>query len=567
MIKLLIIGIIIILIALLVMLFSRSQSLQRFAILEFLLILMVTLATTFGLINAKGFMEEQYFSLYRVYIGEAQTYARDVENSIADGVDAVWQTLGTEMETVLTQSLPVASVDGEEYSYLTAAIYERAAENQYSEKVYRQATADGLSEEECLEYVQTHAEDAIRLGTVICEETKNDTGVMIYVGSGVIVPKCVYLTEIPLEPLYVSVHQMQKEYIIYSVVFVLIGTMLLAGVIAFQGMQMRRLVKRVTRVAEGKEDWTSLEDGTGSFWLESNEIRGLKNSLGQIASDVARMNYKQYRVLQGYYRFAPKQIEKILGRNSILEVTPNDRVHITGTLAFVAYPEHGRIGEQEYLRKMNREYEELGEKQKEYGGILLSDNSDLTTLQLLFQEETRKALHFGIDVAMSRGEGRKEQFFVMLHRTAFLYGIAGNDEQAFTYLLSKEMKMLEKYVERFRAAGIRMAVTDSVYELIEKETAGRYIGYLESEGYTFKIYEILDACPAKERQKRLDTKEKFEKALNLFYQEDYYLGRNLFTEVLKECPDDEVAKWYLFLCEKCLNAEYGKSVSGALFSD
>ena len=112
-----------------------------------------------------------------------------------------------------------------------------------------------------------------------------------------------------------------------------------------------------------------------------------------------------------------------------------------------------------------------------------------------------------------------------------------------------------------------MAVTDSVYELIEKETAGRYIGYLESEGYTFKIYEILDACPAKERQKRLDTKEKFEKALNLFYQEDYYLGRNLFTEVLKECPDDEVAKWYLFLCEKCLNAEYGKSVSGALFSD
>ena len=79
----------------------------------------------------------------------------------------------------------------------------------------------------------------------------------------------------------------------------------------------------------------------------------------------------------------------------------------------MAYPEHGRIGEQEYLRKMNREYEELGEKQKEYGGILLSDNSDLTTLQLLFQEETRKALHFGIDVAMSRGEGRKEQFFVM----------------------------------------------------------------------------------------------------------------------------------------------------------
>ena len=567
MIKLLIIGTIVILIALLAMLFSRSQSLQRFAILEFLLILIVTMAMSFGLFGAKSFMKEQYFSLYRVYIGEAQIYARNVESSITDGADSIWLTLENELDKILSQSLPVVSVDGEESFYLTAVVYERVTEGQYSEKVYKKVVDNGLSVQECLEYVQTYGEDAIRLGTVICEETKNDTGIMVYAGSGVIAPKCVYLTEISLEPLYASIWQMEKQYMIYSVVFVFIGTILLAGVIAIQGMQLRRLAKRAARVAEGKEDWSSLEDSTGSFWLESNEIRGLKNSLTQISSDVARINYKQYRVLQGYYRFAPKEIERIFGKNSILEIEPNDRIHITGTLAFVAYPEHHRKGEKEYLRRMNQEYEQLSEKQKEYGGILLSNNSDLTTLQLLFQEETKKALHFGIDVAMSQAEEQEDQVFVMLHRSPFLYGIAGNEEQAFTYLLSKEMKMLEKYVERFRAAGIRMVVTDSIYELVEKETEGRYIGYLESEGYTFKIYEILDACPAKERQKRLNAKEEFEKALNLFYQEDYYLGRTLFTEVLKECPDDEVAKWYLFLCEKFLNAGYQKNVSGALFSD
>lgn len=567
MIKLLIIGTIVILIALLAMLFSRSQSLQRFAILEFLLILIVTMAMSFGLFGAKSFMKEQYFSLYRVYIGEAQIYARNVESSITDGADSIWLTLENELDKILSQSLPVVSVDGEESFYLTAVVYERVTEGQYSEKVYKKVVDNGLSVQECLEYVQTYGEDAIRLGTVICEETKNDTGIMVYAGSGVIAPKCVYLTEISLEPLYASIWQMEKQYMIYSVVFVFIGTILLAGVIAIQGMQLRRLAKRAARVAEGKEDWSSLEDSTGSFWLESNEIRGLKNSLIQIGSDVARINYKQYRMLQGYYRFAPKEIERIFGKNSILEIEPNDRIYITGTLAFVAYPEHHRKGEKEYLRRMNQEYEQLSEKQKEYGGILLSNNSDLTTLQLLFQEETKKALHFGIDVAMSQAEEQEDQVFVMLHRSPFLYGIAGNEEQAFTYLLSKEMKMLEKYVERFRAAGIRMVVTDSIYELVEKETEGRYIGYLESEGYTFKIYEILDACPAKERQKRLNAKEEFEKALNLFYQEDYYLGRTLFTEVLKECPDDEVAKWYLFLCEKFLNAGYQKNVSGALFTD
>ena len=330
---------------------------------------------------------------------------------------------------------------------------------------------------------------------------------------------------------------------------------------------MRSLVNVAARVAEGKEDWDSLKDSADSLWIESNEMRRLKNSLGQISTDVARMNYIKYKVLQSYYRFAPKQIEQILGKYSILEVEPGDKVNITGTLAFVAYPGNKGMGEQEYLRRMSKEYKRLGEKQKEYEGILLSDNSDLTTMQLLFQEETKKALSFGQEMAMPEEDEIREQAFVLLHRTAFVYGVAGSEEQAFTYVLSKEMKMLERYVDKFRSVGIRMTVTDAVYELVEKETTGRYIGYLEEDGYTFKLYEILDAYPAKERQRRLDTRDKFQKALNLFYQGDYYLGRNLFTEVLKECPDDEVAKWYLFLCEKCLNADYGKEVSCALFSE
>ncbi len=272
-------------------------------------------------------------------------------------------------------------------------------------------------------------------------------------------------------------------------------------------------------------------------------------------------------MLQGYYRFAPKQIEKILDKSSILEVEPNDRIHLTGTLAFVSFPDNNHMSETEYLYQMNLKYAQLGGKQKEYGGILLSDNSDLTTLQFLFQEETKKALSFGIEVIMSCEEKQKETPFTLLHRTSFVYGVAGDDEQAFTYVLSKEMKLLEKYVESFRAVGIRMVVTDAVYEMIEKETTARYIGFLEAGGCTFKLYEILDACPAKERTRRLDTKEKFQKAINLFYQGDYYLGRNLFTEVLKESPQDEVAKRYLFLCEQRLNTDYGKQCSFALFSE
>lgn len=567
MIQLLIAGIVIILVALGAMLLSHSQSLQRFAVLEFLLIAAVLIVAVFSLSKTQTFMREHYFSLFGVYIHEAQLYAQELEESAAENTDTTWQKAGDDLQLLLEGSLPVTTVDEEETRYLTAAIYERMPDGQYLERVYRQNKTGYLTAKECKSYVEKYAEQTIRLGSVPCEETELGTGALVYTGSGIVAPRYVFFTEIPLEPLWDTIAQLQKEYAICGGVFLLLGTLLLAGVIFLQGRQLHELTLLASRVAEGKSDWDALQEETHGFWIESNEIRGLRNSLGQIAADVARMNYMKYRIMQGYYRFAPKQIETILGRSSILEVEANDRVHVTGTLAFVAYPEDKRLEEQQYLRRMNQEYELLGEKQKEYDGILLSNNSDLTTLQLLFQEETKKALHFGIDVSMRQENERERAFFVLLHRTSFVYGVAGNDEQAFTYVLSKEMKRLEKYVERFRTAGIRMAVTDAVYDLIEKETSSRYIGYLEEDGYTFKLYEILDAYPAKQRQRRLDTREKFEKALNLFYQGDYYLGRNLFTEVLKESPDDEVAKGYLFLCEKCLNADCRKDISCALFSE
>ena len=567
MVELLIFGIVILLFAIVAMLFSRSQSLQRFAVMEFLLLLAVVTISAFGIYRAQDFMKNQYINLLRVYINDAQMFAYDLETLMAQDEEISWETTADELQMVLEASLPVTTIDGEKTRFLSAGIFERISEGQYAERGYRFGSAGHMSEAECRSYIEKLTDRAIVSGEVTFAETEYDTGVFVYTGKGVVAPRYVLLTEVSLAPLAFEQQLLLKDYIINGAVCLMLGTLLLAAVIWLQGRQMHRLVRVISRVAAGREQWDALKDSTGSSFLESNEMRRLKNSLGQISTDVARMNYMKYRVLQGYYRFAPKQIEKIFGKSSILEVEPNDRIHLTGTLAFVSYPENKHMSEAEYLHQMSLKYETLGEKQKEYEGILLSDNSDLTTLQLLFQEETAKALSFGIEVIMSSEENRKDAPFVLLHRTSFVYGVAGDEQQAFTYVLSKEMKLLEKYVESFRAIGIRMVVTDSVYEVVERKTTGRYIGYLEAGDCTFKLYEILDACPAKERTRRLDTKEKFQKALNLFYQGDYYLGRNLFTEVLKESPQDEVAKRYLFLCEQCLNTDYGKHSSCALFSE
>ena len=124
---------------------------------------------------------------------------------------------------------------------------------------------------------------------------------------------------------------------------------------------------------------------------------------------------------------------------------------------------------------------------------------------------------------------------------------------------------MEDYAAWFERLNIPMIVTE---DIVDREDPGqvRYIGYIKPTGRTehLRLYEVLDACSARERQLKLVNREKFEKTLELFYSRDYYLARNNFSEIIKECPDDEVAKWYLFECENYLNGGADPNDSGSL---
>jgi hypothetical protein len=123
---------------------------------------------------------------------------------------------------------------------------------------------------------------------------------------------------------------------------------------------------------------------------------------------------------------------------------------------------------------------------------------------------------------------------------------------------------MEEYAVWFSSLRVPLVVTD---EVVKREDAGqtRYMGYIvPSTGRRIDLYEVIDAESARLRQIKLTTREKFEETVQLFYSREYYLARNRFSEILKECPEDELAKWYLFESETYLNGEIETTAEGAL---
>ncbi len=548
-----------------ILMLGRTQGLQRAGAVLLVLTLAIGSCSIFGFMQAKSYGIEQYSNMYKLSFEGAYTYMQTLENNQEIYTFNTQETLEGAKDAV-TSALPIVTVGDKTFSYVNLVLAQKNESSVY-QSVY----------EDCQD-ANFWADNSATAGKLIDRAVKYQTSQSKQLSNGnimlVITDKTRVTTnyalvaEVSTSPLNSDFNSIKIHYYVLSLICILVGILITGLVIFFQDKDMKKMLKILTKVSEGNADYEELKQYKNSTKKESYEIHTLRSGLWQIASNVEWMNYTKYRVLQAYFRFAPKNIEKMLGRESILDVQPMDRVSAEGTLAFVSFSIDEKQSEREILRQMNQNYQLLGQVRKEYEGVILSSSTDLSVIQLMFNEQTLKALNFGIKLVTGElSDETASQAFLLLHRTPFVYGVAGDDEQAFTYVHSNEMKVLEKYVDDLKNMGVRMVITDYVQEITEKETTTRYIGYIENGEYTFNLYEVLDALSSSERQKRIDLKAKFSQALTLFYKSDFYLARSTFSEILRSCPTDEVAKWYLFLCENSLNGQDTDRQSFALFQE
>lgn len=342
-----------------------------------------------------------------------------------------------------------------------------------------------------------------------------------------------------------------KDYLIYTELMFLLGSLVSVVLLLLQDWELRCLAQAMQDVANGE---TQITKGT----VYGRDINLMWNSLLELDKIISRSNYARYQIYESCYRFAPKNIEKILGKDSITEVKGGDMVLMEGTIAILssAEPEGSKDKTAEQMNHFITQFERYQEKSE---GFFISGQCDLAMMKLLFLEEARNTVESGAAFMHEFYEEKSLstlQTSIFLHYSQFAYGVAGTDIQSFPFLLSAEGQEMERYAAWFQKIGLRLVITESVKnrENLKKETL-RYIGYIRIPKMPeqIRVYEVLDACSYRERHLKQITDARFQKGLELFYQHDFYLARSTFSDVLKENPGDHMAKWYLFTCERYLN--------------
>ncbi len=344
--------------------------------------------------------------------------------------------------------------------------------------------------------------------------------------------------------------------LLFLAVFVA-GSLLIAFIFYMLSLDIRNFEHAIRDVALGRTRVDVPE-------TPAQDIRSMWNSLSEIGKRMEEISYDKFRIFEAYYRFAPKNVEKLIGKDSIFDVSNGDTASVEGTLMLLTTRDD-RVKEKK-IKSVANIMSYMSQFEEEQEGILVSQDSALSMLRFFFLKDFIQTVARATQFLHRNASDTESQFVSgFLYSDSFIYGVAGIKSQSLCFITSVHSKEIEDYAFWFADMRIPLVVTDSV---VKREDAGqtRYIGFiiLSSDGRRVDLYEVIDAESARLRQLKLTTREKFEQTLELFYSKEYYLARNQFSEILKECPEDELARWYLFESERYLNGEAEGTATGEL---
>lgn len=301
----------------------------------------------------------------------------------------------------------------------------------------------------------------------------------------------------------------------------------------------------------------------------ADEIGEISNTMQEMCMGLSIRNYEIQLAMTAYNRFIPLGLCQLLDRGNILEVALGDMESITGSVGIFAVNNkeivRSRFEDDEYIKFVNNWYEELEKNTKKHDGQMLYSGFEISNMPVFYPISAVDAVEAGLEMIGNIGvdiwkQNVNPDVFFMLHHMTYHYGVGGTEEQSFPFMSSVEGEFLATLASKFKSTGVHMVMTEEFMKRLDMVCTTRYIGFVNSEdgSQSYKLYEVLDSYSVVERNVRLSYNHRLQEAIGLFSRNDFYLARNILSAILKTCPEDGIARFYLFACEYYFHADTDK---------
>ncbi len=344
---------------------------------------------------------------------------------------------------------------------------------------------------------------------------------------------------------------------ILGVMLVLI--LLLTGILFRSLAPLKQLKASIQDIINGRLGVQTMVRGNDEVADMSKVFNQMSASIEYHVNELSSLN-------KGYYKFVPSKMFQLLRKSSVNDVRLGDQMRDDiAILSFnaVEFEEFaGTMTGEEMFTLINRIFSNLVPVINHNGGVV--DKFVNAGLIAFYTSGSERALASAVSVCQTMdqindqkglGFSRKIEMTNGLSFGPVMLGIVGHEERLAATTISEYTNLsgfLQKIAPKYCS---RILTTASVIDQIEdfhNKFHARFIGFLQIQAHNRmeKIYDVFDGDQEEIKQYKTQTKELFEKGVNLYCAREFYEARLIFIEVLKKFRDDGAAKEYLFLCDR-----------------
>jgi methyl-accepting chemotaxis protein len=291
-------------------------------------------------------------------------------------------------------------------------------------------------------------------------------------------------------------------------------------------------------------------------YQSKDEFFTISQTINNMTEDIQVQIYHLSTLSEKYFRFVPKKLFFLFNKKNISDLELGDMAKIDASIAITAigYKKEKPLWEKRTLEQINKNFSIINQKIDEYNGILTGSNRQLSEITAIYPDSFDKSLEAALvvtDQLMAENIREPNQFITLLDKAEVELGIGGDDTRLSVVILSSRIEKLYENLEMLKQTGCRIILTEEAYKMIKNTDyyAFRYIGYIRQDDHLkINLYDFFQGDTEEIRKLKQDTKELFKEALNCFFERDFYKAKSLFSLVLRNNKEDEIARWYVFRC-------------------
>ncbi|MDR0747751.1 MAG: HAMP domain-containing protein [Helicobacteraceae bacterium] len=322
--------------------------------------------------------------------------------------------------------------------------------------------------------------------------------------------------------------------------------------------QLAKIANSMRAIAKG--------DYTKRLTYRSKDELGMVIAmLNMMTKELQRQFYRIARLNEFSSRFVPTKIIQRLEVDDITKLRLGDNVVRDFTIMFFDIRSFSAISERlsakETFELLNKVFTLAGPIVQKYGGFIDKHMGD--SAMTVF-DDAYCAVRTGVELCQKLTmypetrvsiNGAAIRIGVGLHSGSGILGIIGDEKRFAGTVVSKHVNLASRLESLTKQAGSSVIFSKDTLERMGEESCFfefRTMGKVRVAGISeeIEVFDMLDALPDEVRQRRLASREAFERAVALFSDRRYEEAYQMFQEIVLKDETDEYAMFCLGSTEK-----------------